>query len=76
MGDPEVGTSVKRFVGFLNHDQLQTGIGFSWFTANELADEDHARHSQLRHLLHEALQLAFEHLTALPSEAEHHGGHR
>ena len=73
--DPEVGTSVKRFVGFLNYHQLEGRVGFGRFAAYEIADEDHARHAELRHFFGEALELAFEHASALAAKAEHHRGH-
>ena len=76
MRNPEVGTSVKRFVGFLNHYQFQSRIRFGWFAADEIADEYQSGHPKLRHFFSEALKLAFEHASALAAKAEHHWGHR
>ena len=55
MCDPEVGTSVKRFVGFLNHNQLESRVGFGWFAADQISDKNQAGHSKLWHFFGEAL---------------------
>ena len=75
MRDPEVGASVKGFVGFLNHDQLEGRVWFGWFAADEISHKDHTSHSKLRHFFGEALEFALEHTSALATKAEHHRGH-